>query len=169
MSALQITAVLLRIFAIWCALDSMSWLITLWDPNQSDSYGRTLTLIYTLLYAMVALVLWAFPSLIARKMLIATGGPSTPAADPKSLLNVAVVAVGLLILAQSLPDMLSAAAVVLEVTRSDDMLRSERISFLLRASTSLLRPILGLLLLLKAPAVTRRLWPRVQERGAGDA
>src|SRR5688572_19714837 len=98
MSALQVSVVLIRLFAIWCAIDAIAWFLDLWTPYSNARYGTAITLAYAIVYALVAVALWKFPALIARRMLGEAISPSPPATDPKALLNVAVIAIGLLLL-----------------------------------------------------------------------
>jgi hypothetical protein len=110
-----------------------------------------------------------FPTLIARRMLPSAQTTSPASADPKLLLNVAVVATGLLSLAQGLPDVLSAVLILVETVNSDVALMSERTPLISRVVAAALHPLFGLVLLMRAQAITGFLWPRVGERRAGDA
>jgi hypothetical protein len=162
MSPLQITAVLIRLFAIWCGVDAASWLLSVWDPVHLSTYGVGYTIAFGSLYILLAVVLWAFPTLVARRMLVPNSQPSAGTIDPKALLNVAVVAIGLFAIAQGLPDALSALVLVSESDDYGVQLTSERNAILIRVLASFLQPLLGFVLLVRAPAITRLLWPRVQ-------
>jgi len=107
MTPQQLIGMAVRLFALWLALSSISYLVAIPNAFSSSTASNTASMILTYAmgasYILAALLLWIFPMFVAHKILPRTNHTNTLNVSGFNLAQAGVGLLGLWLTAKALP------------------------------------------------------------------